>query len=401
MKSKKINILLILVIVILSSGTLFANGDWVAKITGGVGSQETFVYEDDVVRFIEDMRLFQSMFPNPMMVKRPMTPEVLEFKKQTQEDFRDAKMKQNFIDKYIEALLFKIKAEELNYYSERTLSTKAKEFQSLMEIQLMSKVYIIKDLMPKIKPDSKVVDKYFEEIKKQSDSRGMMLPLDEIDKLASQYALEQTATEKLLRDVKDITAKSRIRIDSNNPFKVYIDGEQQFTEKEAESVFNGYLNLLMYVYQGGLAEESDMQKLAKDKDTKRNFIKEYINYHIVKGIIKKKGLYDERYIKDLAKRCTEYFRLNYINIRYAKEKILPKVEASMSNERVKSAIQQALANPEYSKIIAQQTKDMSKEARDQWVENFVKTGLYQQLIVQLKQEEIEELQYEYSIEYNH
>jgi hypothetical protein len=401
MKLKKLNIIILLAVIIISGTALFAQDQWIVKITGDLPEQETLVYEGDVIRFIENMRLFTSLFPNPMTMRRPMTPEVFDFKEQTQKDFKDEKMRKNFIEKYVDALLFVIKADELDYYNEKKLDIKSNEFHKLMEIQIMSKVYIIKELIPSTEADDETIDKFFNMLKNQMEASGMMLPLDEIDKLATQYAVEQTATEDLLKTVNEVTSKKRIKIDDENPFIVKIDGIEEFSPEEAETVFKGYLNLLHYVYQGGLAEEEDMEKLYNDYETKKKFIKEYINYHIVKKIVTEKGLYDDKYIIELADRCTEYFRMNYINIRYAREKILPKVEKSMNEDKINDAVQIALTDPEYSKFINEQTKDMSEEQKSQWVENWVKTRLYQQLIVQLKTEEIQELKYEYSIEYNY
>ncbi len=401
MKNKYLNIIIILAFIIISGTALFAQNQWIVKITGDLPEQETLVYESDVIGFIENMRLFQSLFPNPMSIRRPMTPEVFNFKEQTQKDFKDEQARKNFIEKYVDALLFIIKADELNYYNKVKLDAKTNEFHRLMELQIMSKVYIIKELIPNTEPDDETIDKFFDMLKNQMEASGMMLPLDEINKLATQYAVEQKATEELLDQVNEITSKKRIKIDSENPFKVKLDGIEEFSPEEAETVFKGYLNLLHYVYQGGLAEEEDMEKLYNDYETKKKFIKEYINYHIVQEIVKENGLFDEKYIQELSDRCSEYFRMNYINIKYAREKILPKVENSMSDEKISDAISLAQTDPEYSKFINEQTKDMSDEQKSQWIENWVKTRLYQQLIVQLKQEELQELRYEYSIEYNY
>jgi hypothetical protein len=363
---------------------MFAQDTWIVKITGENG-KEIKIYELEVVQFIENITLFQQLFPSPLTLKKPLTKDTLNFKSEIKEKLKNQQLKRDLIDEYVNAMLFVIKAEELNLYSSKKLDEKVKEFNFLMELQIISKLYIIKQLIPKTTPTQEEIDAMFDKL---SQELGKMVTKDELFKLAKDYATEEKAVKTLKEKIDKIRDKKRIKIDSANPFVVLIDGNQEFTAQEVENIFKGYLNLLFYVYNGGMGSDEELEKLYKDDSTKKDFVKEFINYHIVRQLVKEEGVYDEKLVKELSKMCSDYFKINYINIRYAKEKVLPEVKKRMTEENIKAMVARLKSEP---------SLDGKSE---EYIRDYAEKMLFQQLVILFKQQEIETLRDEYSIEYN-
>lgn len=422
MKLKLIKFLTIIMLIILG-GLMFAQDGYIVKIMDRKidPNVEVTIYEDEIVTFIENYSLFNSLFPNPIGFRMPMTEEVFQFESNIAKNLKNAETREIWIEDYISAKLFyieanlqnkKAKKEKDQVYSENNLNNRKKQFEDYLKLKIPERVYLINVLLEKIKknPTEKEKRNGIIELKKSYADQWhtqlsnmpqlKQVPQNKIRELAESFAKEKQAEEILEKEIKKIRGSKSIRKGRNDPFNVEIDSVQEFTEEDVEKAFKGYLNLTIYIYMGGMGEEG-YNELLNNKDTKEMFIDEYIGYHLLKKKMEKEGQYDKRIINNYIKRCTNYFNMNFINIKYTLKYILPMVQEKVTPDVLKSVITKLENSDEYSGYIDQNTRKLDPSQKEEWLEQFAQRLIYQNLVLNLKGEEVERLRDAYVIETNY
>jgi hypothetical protein len=268
MKSKILNIILILLLIAIFGGLLSAQETWVVKISD-LAQVDITVYESDIITKLENGILFQSFFPNPQMQRQPLTDEIFSFREKIKEQMENEDMKKNMVEQYIASLLFEIRADALGLYSKSKLKEKSDRFYKLMEFEVTKVLYMIKGLLPKANPTQEEIDKWFDNLKSQAEKYGQQIPLDKLEELALKYAKDAKVQKMLMDAINRKTGEKIIIYDDNDPFLVKIDGVQVFTQQEAEEIFKAFVDYTAYIVQGGVVEDAEIEKQYTKKELKK------------------------------------------------------------------------------------------------------------------------------------
>ncbi|MFW5799170.1 MAG: hypothetical protein ACOCV8_00015 [Spirochaetota bacterium] len=383
---KFLNLFFVLFLIIAFGGVMFAQDMWIVKISD-LGDINKTIYESDFVKSLENRALFQAFFPHPQAgFREPITKKVFSFKEKIQEKLEDPEIKNTLLEEFIGIALFEIRAESLGLYDNNKLEQKLDRFQKLMEFETSNKLFLVKHLLDKAKPSDESIDQIWNQLNKQYGDR---IPKDKIEELAVAYAKEQKAIALLQKTVNKKTGEKIIIYGEDDPFDISIDGKKPYDSDEIEKVYKAYVDYTAYVIQGGNMKDSKIEEIYSSKEEQRKFAATYLNYQLIKETAKEKGVYDEEQVQDFAKRFTSHFKSVYITNRYAKKVILPKVEELITEEMIESTIAQLKDDPRYTQFL--------KDKSDEYIYRYVKNMLYQQKMMQLKQEELQKIRGMYKI----
>ncbi len=404
MKLKLINISIILILIIMS-GIVFAQDQWLIKIESS--GEKELIREDEVITFIENYSLFNSLFPNPVGFRMPASKEIFEFESNVSKNLKNKDTREVWINDYVNAKLFLIEAKKQNknaskesdkVYNESSLDSKINQFEEYLGLKIPERVYLINVLLEDIdKPKKTYVDEFHSQLSNMPQLK--QVPQNKIRELATDFAKEREAEETLEKEIKKIRGSKSITKDRYNPFSVKIDSKEEFSVKEVEDAFKGYLNLTVYIYMGGMGEEG-YSELFKSNDTKEMFVDEYINYYLLKQKMKQEGKYDSKVVDNYIDRCLDYFEVNFINIKYTLKYILPEVQKKVTPDVLNEVINRLKGSPEYSSYIDLNTQGMDSDKKEEWIKQFAQRLLYQNLVLGLKEKEINRLRDAYKIETN-
>lgn len=405
MKRKILINLLIIITLIIFSGTLMFAQNWLVKIQIS-DNESKEIYPDEIKEFIYNMYLMRILLPGEaynLLEKTPVKEDSLDIESKISESLQEIGNLVNYTNEYTNIMLFNIKAHEEGYVNTSRLEEYMENIKKYIKFEIIKRVYLIKEQLPNANVSNNEIDSAFTRLQNEFKSIGSEPNKEELAKLAKIYAKEMKATNNLEKKMDNLMNKSRSKISKSNPFDITINGVKLFEESEVESAYSGYLALKYFYHMGGVLEGEfkdvsskkqiydEYKKELNDKDSREAFAVLYLRYYLFKQEVENEGKYDRRLIDRYIKKCLEFFRLNYINIIYSRFTILEDAKEKLTDENIDKAYKRLEDNGIFDELNI--TSESSKK-------EYTIEQLYQYLIFSYRQKHIRDLRIEYSIHKN-